>query len=54
MIRLVFNSKFTLPMLTMGPIGTLATVGMEYSCNVLSAMVFGIDGARVTALVAGE
>ena len=52
MIRLVFNSKFALPMLIVGPMGTLATVGMEYSCNILSAMVFGTDGAGVMGFIA--
>jgi hypothetical protein len=42
-----------LPMLTAGPTGTLAIVGTEYSCSILSAMVFGTDGVGVTGLVAG-
>jgi hypothetical protein len=39
-------------MLTAGSTGTLAIVGIEYSCSVLSAMVFGTDDAGVTNLVA--
>jgi hypothetical protein len=39
-------------MLTAGPTGTLATVGTEYLYSVLSAMVFGTDGAGVTDSVA--
>ena len=53
MISLVFNSKFASPMLIVGPAGMLAIVGMEYSCSVLSAMVFGTDGALMMGLVAG-
>ena len=54
MIRLVFNSKFMSPMLTVGPTGTLATVGTEYSCSILLAMVFGTDGAGVKGSVASR
>ena len=52
MIRPVFNSKFTSPMLIAGTMGMLATSGMEYSCSVLSAIVFGTDDAGVTGSVA--
>ena len=40
-------------MLTLGPTGTLAIMGTEYSCSVLTAMVFGTDDARVRNSVAG-
>ena len=53
MIRSVFNSKFTSPMFTMGPLGMLATIGMEYLCSVLLAMVFGTDDVGVTNSIAG-
>jgi hypothetical protein len=40
-------------MLIAGPMSTLATLGMEYSRRVLSAMVYGMDGAWMTGSVAG-
>jgi len=43
--------KFASPMLTAGPTGTLATMGMEYLCNVLSAIVFGTNDVGVMDLV---
>ena len=52
-MRLMRSSKFLAPILTAGPIGMLATVGTEYSCSVLSVMVFGTDDARVTDSVVG-
>jgi hypothetical protein len=52
MIRPVFRLKFASPMLTAGPTGMLATMGIEYSHRALSVMVFGTDGAWMTGLVA--
>jgi hypothetical protein len=51
MIRPVFSWKFALPMLTAGPMGTLATTGTEYLRSVLSAIAFGTDGAWMIGLV---
>jgi hypothetical protein len=53
MIRPAFSSKLAAPMLTVGPIGTLATLGTEYSRRVLSTMGFGTDGAWVMGSAAG-
>ena len=39
-------------MLIAGPMGTLATVGIEYLRSVLTAIGFGMDGAGVTDSVA--
>jgi hypothetical protein len=39
-----FSSKFASLTLMVGPIGTLATEGMENLRRVFSAMVFGTDG----------
>jgi len=44
MMRPVQSSKFLFPMLTEGPVGTLATSGTEYSWRVLAIAVV-VDGA---------
>ena len=53
MINLGLSSKFPLPMLTVGPMGTLATTGMEYSRSDFWAIVVVADGAGVTSSFVG-
>ena len=48
MISLGLSSKFSLPVLTVGPTGTLATVGMEYSWSDFWAISVVADGEGTT------
>ena len=51
MIRPVFSWEFVSPMLITGLMGTLATVGTEYSQSILSAIGFGTNGNLMTGSV---
>ena len=53
MMRPVRSSKFLDPMLTVGPVGTLAMLGIEYSWSDL-AIAIVVDGARLTGSSIGR
>jgi len=52
-IRPVLSSKFLVPVLTAGPMGTLATAGIEYSWSDLLFIAEVADGAGATGSFVG-